>query len=181
MILTHYHHKNDPPFQNLSSLSDEEALSIIISLRDRSGLVYRRFENPEKYLQHRRQAESWLRQEFIKKGGQPVSTYPQYFVVGRSMWIEEGYDGESRMVQFPISFFQDKQVSFTYPDSMISYWLKGQTDKIFYRPEYHGQVFNLSEIYQMIAVFDIPVEEWRTEELRRYDLFIEAQIWATIS
>jgi hypothetical protein len=180
MILTHYYHKKDSPFQSLSSLSDQEALSIMLSLQDRSGLVYRRFRDPEKYLQHRREVESWVRQEFIKKGGKPISTYPHYFVVGRAIWIEEGYDGESRMMQFPVSTFKDKQVSFTYPDSMISYWLKSQTDRVFFRPEYHGQVFSLSEICQMIDLFGVPVEEWRTEESRRYDLFIEAQVWTSI-
>lgn len=153
---------------------------MILSLRDRAGSVYHRFREPAKYLQQRREAESWVRQEFIQKGGQPVSTYPHYFVVERAMWIEEGYNGESCIVQFPVSTFQAEQVSFTYPDSMISYWLKSQTDRVFYRPEYHGQVFRLSEICKMIDVFGVPGEEWRTEESRGYDLFIEAQVWTSI-
>jgi hypothetical protein len=60
---------------------------------------------------------------------------------------------------------------------MISYWLKSQTHQVFYHAEYHGQVFGLSEISQVIAEFGIPHEEWRTEETRKYDLFIEAQVW----
>jgi hypothetical protein len=180
MMLTHYHHKNDAPFQNLSSLADEEALRIISNLGDRAGSVYRRFRDPAKYLQQRRETESWVRQEFIKKGGQPISAYPHYFVVERATWIEEGYNQESRIVQFPVAAFQSEQVSFTYPDSMISYWLKNQTNQVFYRPAYHGQVFVLSEIYKIIDAFGVPSEEWRTEEARRYDLFIEAQVWISI-
>ncbi len=180
MLLTHYHHKNDAPFQNLSSLADKDALSVISSLSDRAGSVYRRFRNPEQYLKQRRETEHWVRQEFIKKGGQPVSVYPHYFAIEQAKWIEAGYNGESLAVQFPVSAFQPEQVSFTYPDSMISYWLKGQTDEAFYRPEYHGQVFVLSEISKIIDAFGIPDEEWRTEEIRKYDLFIEAQVWANI-
>jgi hypothetical protein len=180
MMLTHYHHKNDDPFQNLSSLTDEEALSVTSNLRDRVGLVYHRFRNPEQYLKQRREAENWVRQEFIKKGGQPISAYPHYFVIERAKWIEEGYSGESRVVQFPVSAFQVEQVSFTYPDSMISYWLKSQTNRAFHRPEYHGQVFVLSEISKIIDAFGVPDEEWRTEETRKYDLFIEAQVWKII-
>jgi hypothetical protein len=71
-------------------------------------------------------------------------------------------------------------VSFTYPDSMISYWLRSQSDKAFYQPGYHGQVFLLSEIYDIIDKFHIPAEEWRTETARKYDLFIEAQVWESI-
>jgi hypothetical protein len=180
MLLTHYHHKNDDPFQNLSSLADEEALSVISNLRDREGLVYRRFRNPEQYLKQRRETENWVRQEFIKKGGQPASVYPHYFVIERARWIEAGYNGESLALQFPVSAFQPEQVSFTYPDSMISYWLKSQTDQVFYRPEYHGQVFVLSEIRKVIDAFGVPSEEWQTEKTRKYDLFIEAQVWANI-
>jgi hypothetical protein len=180
MILTHYHHKNDNPFQNLSSLAEEEALSVISTLRDRAGLVYRRFRNPRQYLKQGREAESWVRQEFIKKGGQPISAYPHYFVIERAMWIESAYNGESLAVQFPVSAFQSEQVSFTYTDSMISYWLRSQTDQVFYNPEYHGQVFMLSEISKMIDAFGVPGEEWQAEEARKYDLFIEAQVWASI-
>jgi hypothetical protein len=180
MILTHYYHKNDTPFLNLSSLTEEEALSVISTLRDRAGLVYRRFRNPKQYLKQRREAESWVRKEFIKKGGQPVSVYPHYFVIERARWIEAGYNEESLTLQFPVSAFQPEQISFTYPDSMISYWLKSQTDQVFYRAEYHGQVFVLSEISKVIDAFGVPAEEWRTEETRKYDLFIEAQVWASI-
>jgi hypothetical protein len=180
MILTHYHHKDDDPFQSLSSLTNEEALRAISNVRGRAGFVYRRFRDPEQYLRQRRETESWVRQEFIKKGGQPVSAYPHYFVIGRSTWIEEGFNGESCAVQFPVSAFQAEQVSFTYPDSMISYWLKSQTHQVFYRPEYHGQVFVLSEISKMIEVWGVFGEEWRTEETRKYDLFIEAQVWTSI-
>jgi hypothetical protein len=180
MMLIHYHHRNDAPFQNLSSLTEEEALNVITNLRDRTGAVYRRFKNPKQYLKQRREAESWVRQEFIKKGGQPVSVYPHYFAIERARWIEAGYNEENLAVQFPVSAFQPEQVSFTYPDSMISYWLINQADQVFYRPEYHGQVFTLSEINKVVDAFGIPAEEWRTEETRKYDLFIEAQVWVSI-
>ena len=180
MLLTHYHHRDDAPFQTLSSLSDEDALSAISNVSGRTGLVYRRFKKPEQYLKQRREAESWVRQSFINKGGKPISTYPHYFVVERAKWIEEGYNGQGRAIQFPISAFQPEHVSFTYPDSMISHWLQSQTDQPFYHPEYHGQVFVLSEVRKLIDAFGIPDEQWRTEESRKYDLFIEAQIWTSI-
>lgn len=177
MILTHYYHRDDCPFQNLSSLNQQDALKVISDLHSRTGAVYRRFSNPEKYLKFRRETESWLRDEFIKKGGQPASMYPQYFVVERAIWIEEGYSGQSNKIQLPVSVFSPEQISFTYPDSMISYWLRSQTDKVFYHSEYHGQVFLLNEIFKIIDKFGTPSEEWRTEETRKYDLFIEAQVW----
>ena len=180
MILTHYHHLNDRPFQTLSSLSDEAALIAISSLQERNGAVYQRFSEPVKYLSQRRETENWLRDEFVKKGGQPSVKYPQYFVIDRSAWIEEGYNGQSKAVQLPISAFNPDRVSFTYPDSMISYWLKSQTEQAFYHPQYHGKVFGLSEIDRVIDLYGIPDREWQTDLTRKYDLFIEAQVWESI-
>jgi hypothetical protein len=180
MILTHYYHQDDEPFQTLSSLSVQAAMSVISSVRDRPGAVYRRFSNPSQYLHQRRETERWVRAEFIKKGGKPISQYPQYFVVDGSIWIEDGYNGQSRSIQMPISDFNPDTVSFTYPDSMISYWLKSQTEQAFYRSEYHGRVFTLSEINLIIERVGIPDREWHTDESRKYDLFIEAQVWERI-
>jgi hypothetical protein len=114
MMLTHYYYKSDRPFQSLSSLSEVEALNIIESLQARTGAVHQRFGNPAQYLRDRRATESWLRAEFIAKGGQPQTLYPQYLTIGRSAWIEDGF-------------------------------------------------------------------EWQTDPVRRYDLFIEAQVWGTIA
>jgi hypothetical protein len=180
MILTHYYHKSDRPFQTLSSSSDAKALSIIASLQARTGGVYRRFDNPTEYLNRRRETERWLRDEFIKKGGKPTTKYPQYFVVDLSAWIEEGYNGQSKAVQISISTFDPDRISFTYPDSMISYWLNSQTERDFYHPEYHGKVFRLGEIQAIIDRFGIPQREWESDPTRKYDLFIEAQVWESI-
>ena len=180
MILTHYYHRNDKPFQTLSSLVEDEALDIMSNLGERTGAVYRRFNNPQKYWRQRMKTESWLRHEFIQKGGIPIFLYPQYFVVERAVWIEEGFNGQSSIIQIPLTAFNHKQISFTYSDSMISYWLKNQTEQEFYHSEYHGRVFTLSEIRQIIDEFGVPNQEWRTDETRKYDLFIEAQVWNRI-
>jgi hypothetical protein len=180
MILTHYYHPNDEPFQTLSSLSEADALNVITNLQQRTGAVYRRFQHPIEYLNKRRETETWLRNEFIKKGGQPISEYPQYFVVDRAAWIEDGYNGASRTIQMSIADFHFDRVSFTYPDSMISYWLKSQIDRVFYNAEYHGRVFGLREISKIIEKFGIPNTEWQVEAARKYDLFIEAQVWDII-
>ena len=178
IILTHYYHKDDAPFQSLSSLDEDKALKVISDLGDRTGLAYRRFKDPHSYLKRRRETESWLRHEFVQKGGRPISKYPHYFVVEQARWIEEAYDDQSHKIQIPISAFSPEHISFTYTDSMVSYWLQSQTDKVYYHPEYHGQVFLLEEIINIIDKFGIPDEEWRTDEARRYNLFIEAQIWS---
>ncbi len=180
MILTHYYHAAEKPFQTLSDLDEATALSVMSKLRNRSGEVYHRFKNPQWYWKRRQATETWLKQEFIRKGGQPILPYPYYFLVGRSSWIEEGFNGKSSKIQFPISTFSPAHVSFTYPDSLVSHWLKSQTDQPFYQPEYHGKVFRLSEILKIIETVEMPGEAWRTDETRKHDLFIEAQVWSEI-
>lgn len=157
-------------------MNTEEALTIATQLQAKDGAVYRRFKEPRKYLEARIATEKWLKDEFIKKGGEPKIFFPLYMVVENATWIEEGYNGQSRKIQIPISEFETKEVSFTYPDSMISYWLKDKKQP-FYQPDYHGQVFRLDEIIQIIKKYGIPVKEWKTQEARRHDIFIEAQIW----
>ncbi|MBE9061066.1 hypothetical protein [cf. Phormidesmis sp. LEGE 11477] len=180
LLLTHYYHRAEKPFQTLSTLPDHKALELMTRLGKRTGAVYRRFKHPQKYLRHRQLTESWLRQEFIQKGGQPVSAYPQYFSVGASPWMEEGYNEQSKIVQFPLSSVSPVQVSFTYPDSMVSYWLRTQSDKAFYQSAYHGQVFILDEILQVIEQFGMPGDAWRTNPARKHDIFIEAQLWSDL-
>jgi hypothetical protein len=179
MQLTHYYHQNDRPFQSLSALTDRAALSVIAKLQHRQGLVYRRFRDPENYLKLRRETEHWLRNEFIKKGGKPVTNYPQYFVVDRSAWIESGYNNKFDLIQIPLASLKPQQISFTYPDSMVSYWLQSQSDKDYYQPEYHGRVFAIDEIVEIIDRFGIPDREWQNQPERKYDLFIEVQVWST--
>jgi hypothetical protein len=180
MLLTHYYPQDSQPFQTLSSLTDQEALTVMYSLRDRPGSVYRRFQNPTHYWQQRQTVEQWLRQEFIKKGGRPNTLYPHYFVVNRSLWIEEGYNGQSRSIQIPLATFAAHHVSFTYPDSMISYWLQSQYNQAFHQPAYHGQVLSYDELLPIIQNFGIPRDEWRNCPERKYDLFIEAQVWTNL-
>ena len=181
LVLNHYYHKAEKPFQTLSALPDCEAIELMSRLEKRPGAVYRRFKDPRKYLRHRRATESWLRQEFGRKGGQLISSYPIYFSVGPALWVEEGYNEQSRMVQMPLSSVPPTQVSFTYPDSMVSYWLRTQTDKIFYQPAYHGKVFTLPEVLEIIDRFGMPGNAWRTNPTRKHDIFIEAQLWSDTS
>ncbi len=112
MILTHYHHKQEPPFRSLSILNTEEALIITTQLQAKDGAVYRRFKEPRKYLEARIATEKWLKDEFIKKGGEPKTFFPLYMVVENATWIEEGYNGQSKKIQIQyLSLNQKRLVS----------------------------------------------------------------------
>lgn len=176
--LTHYYAFGDRPFRSLSYLSDEEAISVARSFQSESAYVYKRFKQPESYWNKRRETENWLRKTFILRGGQPELEYPIYMVLGESAFIYEGYDRQCHIIQIPLSEFKAKQISFTYPDSMVSHMLlQERQGKKYFKP-YHGKLFLLSEISAIAKDYGIPQQEWREDPYRAYDFFIEAQVWS---
>ena len=71
----------------------------------------------------------------------------------------------------------DYDVSFTYPDSMISLWFGTEKPIEYYLPEYHGKVFTVSEILSIVASKGLPEEEWETNLPSDLAPYIEAQVW----
>jgi hypothetical protein len=121
-FITHYYRKGTPPFRSLSSLSDNEAVEIMKSLYEETMFGVR-FKDPLQYLQNRRRSEEWVRKEFKIKGGAPLLDYPISFVLGESKWLTENSPDKSLHsgIKVLLSDLGEGDVSFTYPDSMISY------------------------------------------------------------
>ena len=176
--LTHYHQRGTPPFRSLSTLSDDEALQLMTALCDDTHFG-ERFKDPLNYLHNRRRTEEWVRAEFVAKGGQPVEPYPIYMVLGFSPWIERAVPAafSTGEIRVPLSVLAEGDVSFTYPDSMISHWF-GQDQTIeYYQPAYHGKVFTRSEILAIVAVRGLPEDGWEPRLPDHLAPYIEAQVW----
>jgi hypothetical protein len=179
--LTHYYRRGTEPFRSLSTLADLAAMQIMKELYVEGSVIWERFKDPAQYLQARRQTEQWLRQEFMAKGGSPQETCPIYMVLGRSQWVLRMADAATLAttaeIQVPLSIFGEGDVSFTYPDSMISWWLGTDKPAEYYQPDYHGKVFTLSEIRSLIAMKGLPEEGWETNLPSSLAHYIEAQVW----
>ncbi|GAK56289.1 hypothetical protein U27_03251 [Candidatus Vecturithrix granuli] len=176
--LTYYYKRGTEPFRSLSALSDEEATKIMGELCDDTPFGIR-FKDPVQYMRNRRQAEQWVREKFIAKGGQPRYAYPIPMVLGASEWMvknspDPGAHGEIRI---PLSVFTEYDVSFTYPDSMISLWFGREKPIEYYQPEYHGKVFTVSEILLIVESKGLPEEEWKISLPKNFAPYIEAQVW----
>ena len=176
--LTHYYKPGRQPFQSLSVLPEAEAVRIMQDLYEET-VFSSRFKDPGQYLFDRKQTEQWVRQKFLEKGGCPRETHPVYMVLGSSRWISthallEGPLGEIRV---PLSAFQPGDVSFTYPDSMISLWFGTDQPPEYYLPEYHGKVFTLAEILDIVEERGVPEECWETHLPDDLAPYIEAQVW----
>jgi len=179
--LIHVYKKDTEPFRSLSALSEAEALGIMEALYVKGSIFWERFENPAGYLQLRRQVEEWLRSAFIAKGGMPQASYPIYMVLGSSRWLQTMLDpitlGTTVQIQIPLSAFSECDLSFTYPDSMVSFLLSNEKNPKYYLPEYYGRVFTLSEIRSIVETNGLPGWTWGTNLPSRLANYIEVQVW----
>jgi len=176
--LTYYYKHGTEPFRSLSALPDKEVIKIMEELCD-DTLFGARFKDPIQYMRNRRQTEQWVREEFIKKGGRPQDAYPIPMVLGESKWmVKQAPDPDAHgEIRIPLSVFTEYDVSFTYPDSMISLWFGRERPKEYYLPDYHGKVFTLSEILSIVGEKGLPEEDWETNLPNNLAPYIEAQLW----
>jgi len=176
-FITHYYLRGTVPFRSLSPLPDKEAHEIMRRLADET-LFGLRFKDPEGYLARRRQSEKWVHNAFAAKGGQPRQEYPVYFVLGESGWLAEQSPDKSRHteIRIPLDAFEEGNVSFTYPDSMISRWFAEEKPPDLYQPDLHGRVFMKAEILEIIKKKGNPEQDW-PKLPPALGPYIEAQVW----
>jgi hypothetical protein len=145
------------------------------------SIFWERFRDPPSYLYLRKQVERQLRNEFLLKGGRPKEEYPIYMVLGRPKWTQTSEDAMTVMttdeILVPLKIFSAEDISFTYPDSMVSAIIMKEKNPDYYEPEYHGKVFTLKEIREIIEKKGMPGEGWLTNMPKHYAHYIEAQAW----
>lgn len=176
--LTHYYSTDKEPFQSLSALSDEEAIKIMEKLCNDTPFG-ERFKDPIQYLKDRKDTEQWVRGAFVAKGGRPKDKFPIPMVLGTSKWLDEAAPDPAKRgeIRIPLSVFTEYDVSFTYPDSMISRWLGREKSVEYYQAELHGKVFTLSEILTIVEKKGLPEEDWEIKLPKSLAPYIEAQVW----
>ena len=179
--LIHLYQRGTEPFRSLSALPDEEAVRIMQSLYREGSVYWERFEDAAQYLQMRRQTERWLREAFVAKGGCPKEFYPIYMALGRSKWMQTALDATTvattAEIEVPLALLKACDVSFTYPDSMVSAILASQKDPAYYLPGFHGCVFTLAEIETIVEELGLPGETWGASLPSHMANYIEAQVW----
>lgn len=177
-FITHYYRRGTPPFRSLSLLPDDQAIAVMRLLADDTPFG-ERFKDPEGYLSNRRRSEKWVRETFILKGGNPILDYPIYFVFGESNWLKRNSPDRNfhQEIRIELDVFAEGDVSFTYPDSMISFWLGNDTTSDYYLPEFHGKVFTRKEILEIVDRKGDPETDWGVKLPPRLAPYIEAQVW----
>lgn len=169
-VITHNFDSTRGAGRNICDLALADAERVLDEIRA-SG---RRSIKPD-YLARRLTVEDWLIAERRRKLGKTPLHRPLYCFLGD---FAEGLDASrpSSLVM-PLDAFSADTLTFTYPDSMASLPIATHDDHAEHRMPYHGQVFTLAEIREVVAIFGLPGTRWRDEPARAYDRFIEVQVW----
>jgi hypothetical protein len=128
-----------------------------------------------KYLGRRLETEAWLIGERQRLLGRTRRDRPIYFFLGD---FADGKDASRPCsLVMPLGAFPPDVLTFTYPDSMASFLIGTRDDLRPLRRPYHGQVLTHREIGRVVETFGMPGERWRTDDLHRFDRFIDVQVW----
>ncbi|MER8785254.1 MULTISPECIES: hypothetical protein [unclassified Mesorhizobium] len=168
--ITHNFHPEGPFLANLCDLPPAEAEEILQRHRDLGRRTIK-----ANYLRRRMDTETWLIGERQRLLGNTRRNRPIYFFLGD---FADGKDpSRPCSLVMPLGVFSPSVLTFTFPDSMASLPIATLESHRLERRPYHGKVFTLGEIRRVVAEFGLPGEHWRSDYLRRFDRFIEVQVW----
>jgi hypothetical protein len=169
-VVTHNYHPERGPFRNICELPRSEADRVLREIAASSARAIK-----PNYLERRFATEEWLQSEKQRKLGPTRLVRPIYFFLGD---FADGRDASRPLsIVMPLAEFSPDVVTFTYPDSMASVAIARHDRHVHHRKDYHGQVFTLDEIQDVIARHGMPADRWKIEPSMQYDKFVEMQVW----
>ncbi|GAA4273047.1 hypothetical protein U6A24_07210 [Aquimarina gracilis] len=171
-FLYHYYEMDQGPFRNITENSFEKAVEIQENIS-----VGFNSNRPPNYIALRFALEKRLKKGFLAKGGEPSRDDPFYFTLGACDWVKSLYENPG-VVKIPLDRFDHEHISFTYPDSMVSFQFHDEPKLATYRKACNGQVYLLNELEELVKGYGLPSEnKWNSKEALKYDRYIEVQIW----
>jgi len=179
--ITHYYEEERGALKSVSVLDREAAREVIRQITEKNeGFSNNR---PPSYIDWRIEVENWLRDGFIKKGGMPKRKHPHYFVLGECDWLFTWYKN-GRALKKELKEIDPSQITFTYPDSMVSYQLYQYytlKNNPYFKDsaynEYNGEVFLLNELENVVAKYGLPKGESKKGKPVGSEMYIEVQVW----
>lgn len=116
--IVHYYFPNTDPWKNIMLLTEEEAFKVADRLAKThpDETSFGRFSDFVNYYPARKKADSYVREEFIRLGGNPKLEHPYSFTLGECDYLKEWFKSEDKLV-YNLSDIPDEQVSFTLGDS----------------------------------------------------------------
>ncbi|MDL2403709.1 hypothetical protein [Rhizobium mayense] len=168
--VTHNYNPESPFLANICDLEHEEAEKVLQSIRNTGRRTIK-----TNYLNRRLEVEDWLIRERHRLLGHTPRMRPVYFFLGN---FADGKDrSRPNSLVMPLNAFPEGTITFTIPDSMASLPIAKHHKYELERQPYHGQVFSLEEIRDVVAKFGMPNESWAADPRKRFDRFVEVQVW----
>jgi hypothetical protein len=118
IFITHYYYPGTDPWKNIMNLPEQEAFRTAAELAAAhpDTTSFYRFADFKNYYPNRKKADEYVREAFIRLGGNPALKHPYSFVLTESEYLREWFDSIERIV-LDLSDIPDDQVSFTPGDS----------------------------------------------------------------
>ena len=170
MDFYHYYDRSTGPFRSLTALSDEEACSVLETVKSQHPHSMCALRD-EQYIQKRRRCESLIRREFAAKGGITETDTPFYMTLEHTPWMETWYE-ICGFIKIPAEEFDLRTVSFTYGDSMPTFSPLVNDGK-----EYRKKVYTYEEIFEIIKKYGLP-QDWNPDGKYGPERYIEVHIWS---
>jgi hypothetical protein len=180
-FVTHYHLPDRLSFLNLSDLDEPHLTDVMAELmyQRKEARQHRLFGRT--YMKMRHLVQARLYRLFVQAGGRPERSSPHYFILGESPWFR-GLAVNMQDVRLPLTALPHSQTSVTYPDSFAAMEVGPAFDLPHEHRPYHGQVFRLDELPDLIATYGLPVsdadDDYTGYERRTAEKYIEVQLWS---
>ena len=118
LLLTHYYYPGTDPWKNIMNQPEQEAFRVAAELAAAhpETTSFYRFADFKNYYPLRKRADEYVREAFIRLGGQPKLQHPYSFVLAESDYLKSWFDSKDKIV-LDLSDIPDDQVSFTPGDS----------------------------------------------------------------
>ena len=167
--IVNYCHKNCVPLKNIMRLPKEEAFALAAEMaRQNPGTTaFGRFADFHNYYPERLDIDARLYRRFIQLGGEPAEAHPLSFVLEGSEMLD-GWFGHGTVTRLPLDAVPDRQISFTYGDSMTI--AKKQGD---------FTMLTKAMLADAMAAFGGTAEAFVRKANKAYR-YIEVQVWCNI-
>ena len=174
--LYHYYEKGTPPFRTLTTLTHDEARTVLLK-RSFSDLPENFIDG---FIRKRFAFDTMLRDKFISIGGKPIRSAPVYFTLGANAGMTTWFN-EPVFIKIPAADFDPDRVSYTYGDSFAA--LNPELDT---GEDWWGNVYRHNDILKLIEKYGWPEDPPyhmgkrvfpKDRHINRCLKFVEAHVW----
>ena len=152
------------------NLPEDEAFRVAKELAEaHPGITsFGRFADFENYYPERKKADLYVREAFIRLGGNPKLLHPYSFVLGESEYLKKWFDANDKIV-LDLARIPDDQVSFTLGDSCVL--VKREAEPV---------VLTKRMLLDGIESYGGSVERYLHASLGQYT-YLEVQLWDRVT